>query len=265
MILTGRTALCLLAALILAACAQDADNQAGTACELHVAWDPYEPYSYKSSGAKPVGYDIDVINKVAGIIGCTLHFSEMAWSEVLTALEAGDVDLAVGTGYKQSRAEWSWYSESYRKEVLGLLVRAGAPEVFYGSSMDELFRQGFVFGKTTDDTYSEAIQETFERHPDLLRPRVSEEQNLLRLLDGSVDGVLIEVNVGSALARKLGVADQLEFHPLAFSAGEYRLQLSKATVTARTVVQVNAAIQQLAASGWLADALREYGIEGLAN
>ncbi|HNP36193.1 MAG TPA: transporter substrate-binding domain-containing protein [Woeseiaceae bacterium] len=249
-------------ALILASCTRGPDQQSAGTCDLRVAWDPYEPYSYAIGDADPVGYDIDVVTRLAGLLGCQLSFTEMSWSEVLQALEAGNVDVAVGTGYKKERAEWSWYSESYRKEVLGLMVRKGASETLPAASLEELFRQGFIFGKTIDDTYSATMETTFAEFPDLVRPRVSEEENLRRLLEGSIDGVLIEVNVGSALATRLGVAEELEFHPLAFDAGEYRLQMSKASVSEKTVLRLDAAIQQLNASGWLTEALRKYSIHG---
>jgi hypothetical protein len=61
--------------------------------------------------------------------------------------------------------------------------------------------------------------------------------------------------------RRAGVTDQLEFHPLAFDAGDYRLQMSKKTVTARRVAEINAAIQELAASGWLDRTIKAYGME----
>ncbi len=246
----------LLSGFIAAACGAQSD-----ACELRVAWDPYEPYSYSNGGSLPVGYDIDVVTKVSQSRGCNLTFKELAWSDVLAALRSGDVDIAIGTGYKTDRAEWSWYSESYRKEVIGLMLRAGTAGEFPGSNLDEVFQHGLIFGKTTDDTYDPSTESIFANYEVQIRHRVGEEQNLRRLVDGSVDGVLIELNVAAALANRLKLSDQFEFHPLAFDAGEYRLQMSKKSVTVERVAQINAAIQQLAESGWLENSIEAYGFQ----
>ena len=234
------------------------DDTAG--CKLTVAWDPYEPYSYSDGSDTPVGFDIEVVSKVAGMIGCSLTFIELEWGDVLTALQNGRADIAIGTGYHTDRATWSYYSESYRKEILGLLIRDGTAGEFAGGSLDEIFRTGFIFGKTNDDTYDQDENSVFERYPTQVRGRVSEEQNIGRLLAGSIDGILIEVNVAGALVRKMDAAQKVEFHPLTFEAGDYRLQLSKKTVAADGLAQVNEAIQQLKSDGWFARTVGKYGV-----
>lgn len=227
-------------------------------CKLRVAWDPYEPYSYSDGTDTPVGFDIDVVSKIAEMIGCSLTFTEMEWGDILTALRNGQADITIGTGYKLDRAAWSYYSESYRKEIIGLLMRAGTAAEFVGGSLDDIFKTGFIFGKTTDDTYDQEVNAVFERYPtQALRP-VTEEQNIGRLLGGSIDGFLIEMNVAGALVRKLEAGQKLEFHPLTFEAGDYRLQMSKKTVAVDLVVQINEAIQQLKSDGWFAGTLQKY-------
>jgi polar amino acid transport system substrate-binding protein len=207
-----------------------------------------------------VGYDIEVVSKIAGMIGCSLTFTELEWGDVLTALQNGRADIAIGTGYHADRARWSYYSESYRKEILGLLVRAGTAGKFAGGSLDEIFETGFIFGKTNDDTYDEDEAAVFERYPAQVRERVSEEENIERLLAGTIDGILIEVNVAGALVRKMSAEHKVEFHPLTFEAGDYRLQMSGKTVSAELVARINESIQQLKSDGWFATTVRKYGV-----
>ncbi len=248
-------------ALMLTSCsAADAPPDV-SGCELRVAWDPYEPYSYSTGGVNPVGYDIDVVSRVAEEIGCSLTFTEMSWSDILVALQDGATDVTIGTGYKEARAEWSWYSESYRDEVIGLLMRKNAAKNFPGKSLEGILLGGLVLGKTTDDTYDKATEAIFARYDDQIKARVSEADNLARLLDGAIDGFLVEVNVASALVKRKAVADSVEFHPLVFPAGAYRLQVSKKTVSAERLAEINAAIQRLAASGWMSETLKTYSIQ----
>ena len=239
---TGRVcelvAFLLVAAVLMAGCGSYPASSAGAPCNLHVAWDPYEPYSYSGKDDLPIGFDIDVIREVAGA-------------------------LTVGTGYKADRSAWSWYSESYRKEVIGLLVREGSVGDFPGATVDAVLESGLVFGKTVDDTYTAAMEEAFSRYPKQIKNRVSEAENVQRLLSGSIDGFLVEVNVASALVARLGVTQAVEFHGLAFDAGSYRLQMSKKTVHPQQLARINAAIQQLAQSGWLDRRIKAYGIHGI--
>ena len=244
---------------LLAGCAMAADG--ASQCELSVAWDSYEPYSFSTGDDRPVGYDIDVVTKVAELVDCSLTFTQMPWDDVLVALRNGDADVALGTGYKAARAKWSWYTESYRKEVIGLLVRAGDSEHLAAATLDELFEQGFVFGRTTGDSYGDGMEAALVRHAGLVRAPVTESENLGRLLDKSIDGFLIEIYVAAALARKSGATGAIERHPLEFTAGDYRLQLSRKTVPAALVARLDAAIQQLAASGWLESMIESYGID----
>lgn len=252
----------LLAALVLlvTGCGYRTPINTDDGCDLRVAWDPYEPYSYASDSGQATGYDIEVVTEVTGMLGCSLSFRQMEWSEILLALKNGDVDVTVGTGYKPDRAEWSWYTESYRKEVVGLMIRAGTTDRFPGETLDAVLEAGLVFGKTIDDTYDASSEASFARFGEQVRPRVSEAENVQRLLDGSIDGFLVEINVGAAIAANLGAASAVEFHPLQLNAGNYRLQLSKQTVPAERVAALNEAIQALADSGWLSSKLSNYAL-----
>lgn len=248
-------------AIALASCGVDsAPSDSGT-CELRVAWDPYEPYSYAEGSGDPMGFDIEVVKKVAEEIQCSLTFREMPWNDILLALEDGSTDITIGTGFKPERAEWSWYSESYRDEVIGLLMRKESAARFPGDSLDTLLAGGLLLGKTTDDTYDAATETVFAKYPAQVLGRVSEAGNLERLLDGTIDTFLVEINVAAALAKRRGVVDRIEFHPLEFPAGAYRLQMSKKTVSPDRVAAINAAIQRLVASGWTERTLQTYGID----
>lgn len=252
---------CIALALALAACSPVDKPATIAACELRVAWDPYEPYSYSAADGRPIGYDIDVVKRVANEIDCTVTFTEMAWSDILIALQNGSVDVTVGTGFKQARSDWSWYSESYRDELIGLLMRSGDAGRFPGNSIEELLRGGMLFGKTTDDTYDSAKEAVFKKYGEQVLARVSEAENLDRLLDKSIDSYLIEVNVAAAMINNKDMADRVEFHPLVFPDGAYRLQMSKKTISADRVAEINAAIQRLLQSGWLSEALEAYSIQ----
>ncbi|ANO51010.1 substrate-binding periplasmic protein [Woeseia oceani] len=257
-------ALLLVTTLMLAACTPPIEGAARD-CHWRVAWDPYEPYSYSAGSDLPLGFDIDVVTEVAARVGCTVSFEEMAWGKILEALESGAADVTVGTGYKNDRAAWSWYSESYRKEVIGLLVRSGTVADFPGTTVDEVLASGLVFGKTVDDMYAAPLESAFARYPAQIKDRVTEAENLQRLLEQSIDGFLIEVNVAAALIARLDAANAVEFHRMKFDAGTYRLQMSKKTVTPERLADVNAALQALAQSGWLERGIEAYGIQGLVK
>lgn len=225
---------------------------AGANCELRVVWDPYEPYSYSlGDDSAPVGLDIEVVSRAAALSGCSVSFRKMEWGDILAALRNGEADITAGTGYKPERAAWSWYSESYRKEVIGLLIRKGTAGEFAGDDLDAVFATGFVFGKTTDDTYGIEAAAVFEKYPRQVLSPVSENANIERLLDGTIDGFLVEVNVARSLMDRTGVGERLEFHPLSFDAGDYRLQMSRKTVSPVLFERIDAAVRKLKSDGWI--------------
>jgi ABC-type amino acid transport substrate-binding protein len=64
---------------------------------LRVAYLPDSlPFAYRNSAGDVVGYDIDLVQTLAGDLGLGLEIARMDWSEIADTLEKGQIDLAVG-------------------------------------------------------------------------------------------------------------------------------------------------------------------------
>lgn len=62
---------------------------------LHVGTDlTFEPYEYLDDDENPVGYDVEIWQKIAEDMGVEVDFEDMAFSGIFAGLEAGKFDVA---------------------------------------------------------------------------------------------------------------------------------------------------------------------------
>jgi ABC-type amino acid transport substrate-binding protein len=74
---------------------EDFDGSAGTikyACDATTI-----PMSYMGSDGKPLGFDLDIINRIAYELNMSIEFTPMNFSELLPSLAAGKFDMAGGS------------------------------------------------------------------------------------------------------------------------------------------------------------------------
>lgn len=82
----------------------------------------YAPFNFKNTDGKLMGYDVDVANGVAGLIGADLEFICQKWDGMIPALLANKFDIVVASmSITNKRLEKMDFSETYRISV-GRLV-----------------------------------------------------------------------------------------------------------------------------------------------
>ena len=65
-------------------------------CVLVMGWDPWEPYQFLDSGGEVNGLDVEIARAAAEAGNCSIELVQSSWMELLTLLQAGDVDLLAG-------------------------------------------------------------------------------------------------------------------------------------------------------------------------
>jgi ABC-type amino acid transport substrate-binding protein len=80
---------------------------------LRVAYLPDSlPFACRNEEGEAVGYDIDLVQTLAGEHGLRLEIARMSWPEIVDALEKGQIDLAVGgIGITPRRATETGFSD----------------------------------------------------------------------------------------------------------------------------------------------------------
>lgn len=91
---------------------------------LRVAYLPDSlPFAYRNSEGDVVGYDIDLVQTLAGDLGLSLEIARMNWPEIVQSLEKGQIDLAVGGISISPRwATQAAFSDSYIDHTAGFVM-----------------------------------------------------------------------------------------------------------------------------------------------
>ncbi len=89
-------------------------SEEGEECKLVAGFDNTAPFHYLNTQNEVVGRDADILRAIAREIDCEIHFQELPWSRTLSYVEQGKVDIAIGAGFKESRAQWGYYSSPYK-------------------------------------------------------------------------------------------------------------------------------------------------------
>lgn len=111
-------------ALMLTACAQNTEDggapaaEATTAVEVSAVDDiaatlpekntssgtlvvgvnvPYSPNEFKDSSGKIIGFDVDLMNAVAGVLGVTAQYEEADFDRIIPSVQAGTYDLGMSS------------------------------------------------------------------------------------------------------------------------------------------------------------------------
>ncbi len=73
----------------------DKIRQAG---KIVVGTDPtYEPNEYKDSNGKIIGFDVDLFNAVAAVLGVTADYRESAFDKIIPSVQGGTYDVGISS------------------------------------------------------------------------------------------------------------------------------------------------------------------------
>ncbi len=87
----------------------------------------YAPFNFKSPDGELMGYDVDVANGVAGLIGANLDFVCQKWDGMIPALLANKFDIVVASmSITDKRLKKMDFSDTYRISVGRLVGRKNA-------------------------------------------------------------------------------------------------------------------------------------------
>ena len=91
---------------------------------LRVAYMPDRlPFAYRNSGGTAVGFDIDLAQRLAESLDVKLELVRIGWPEIVTGLEEGKIDLAVGgIAITPTRAQEIVFSSTYFDHSVGFVL-----------------------------------------------------------------------------------------------------------------------------------------------
>ncbi len=91
---------------------------------LNVAYMPNRlPFAYRNSDGVDVGFDIDMVQKLAEGLGVELNLARLDWPDVVTGLREGKLDMAVGgIAITPTRAQEVVFSSTYFDHSVGFIL-----------------------------------------------------------------------------------------------------------------------------------------------
>lgn len=95
----------------------------------------YPPYEFIDKSGKPAGYNVDLTRAIAEVMGLQLEFRLGGWSEQLSDLKAGRIDLLQGISWSETRAASIDFTPPHTIVNHAIFARRETPAV---SSLEEL-------------------------------------------------------------------------------------------------------------------------------
>jgi polar amino acid transport system substrate-binding protein len=162
---------------------------------IRVATDAtYPPFEMLDPSKTIIGYDIDLINEVCGLVNCKADVKSTAWDGIFPALQKGDFDAVIsGVTITAERDKTMDFTEPYIE--VGQVVLVRADETRIGGINDLAERTVAVQRGTTNDEEATKLQKEgkikeVKRFPTF-------DLAVKSLLNSDVDAVIID-NTGAS-------------------------------------------------------------------
>jgi polar amino acid transport system substrate-binding protein len=178
----------------------------------------------------------------------------LPWARVLLEIERGALDVASSASRSPERDTFALFSDPYRLAEVAIFVRKGEAGHYPLNSLADIraqdFRLGIIVGYHYSPGFADLVQDpAFAAKVD---GAAGYEVNINKLLLGRIDGFLVDdVGVMIGEAKKLGVQDQIERHPLPVANEYLHFMLSRKSVEPAMVDAMNASLARMKADGRL--------------
>jgi polar amino acid transport system substrate-binding protein len=220
---------------------------------LSVGWELWYPYQFHNNKQQLVGLDFDIFNAIISEANLSVNYTELPWKRHLNYLKTGEMDVAMGASYSSDRANYAYFTQAYRSELVKLYVRKNQADKIKLKSLDDLASSPYKIGVEAGYYYGENYQQLITT--DQFRQRIIEvvdlEDSISLLLKDKLDGVLVDPITMSAFVDKYQLTDEFEEHDVIIYQDDISIMLSKKTMTEENLVRFNQAIAKLKNNGVL--------------
>ncbi len=233
--------------------------QAAPGRRLRMVRSEWPPYVY-TTGGRQGGLDVELIEAVLQRAGCQLVMvDETPRRRRIQMITAGELDLVPAATPSEHRLSEVWFTSSYRQEWLGLLSLASRQQEFARlNSFSELLSRRLTvlapkyrLGGELDSLVERLSAARLIEHYDSAR------KGLYMLQRGRGALILGDVPAQQFLGNAEGTP--LAPVPLPEQHEPVSMMLSRQTVSAELLAQINAALAALEADGTLPAIRRRYG------
>ncbi len=216
-------------------------------CTLQAGWVDWRPYQFEDKHLNLVGLDVELLNAVAGILGCDVSWAKQPWERLLLSVQGGSLDVMAGVSSTAERNIFGRYSKPYRLEERVLFILSKSAKKYNFTSLQDISNSNFLVGINrgafNGDKFSSLM-----KNPDF-KDRVqvvsNEIQNFDKLLLGNrIDGFITDKVSGVKILNKNKLNSVIKIHPMHIYATKIHYLFSKKTVNSEFVNKFNQALSE---------------------
>jgi len=89
----------------------------------------YPPYEYLDRNGLPTGYNVELSQAIARVMGMEIHIHLGSWGDMRQALERGDVDILMGMAHTPERTDQVDFSIPHARVHQSIWVRNGQTDI----------------------------------------------------------------------------------------------------------------------------------------
>ncbi|OUS28267.1 hypothetical protein A9Q99_12100 [Gammaproteobacteria bacterium 45_16_T64] len=221
-------------------------------CHLTIGWDPWAPYQYIDHNGTLIGLDVELVSSTVKHMGCVLEYQEMPWKRLLVSIKNGHIDLAAGATVTEDRKQWSYTSQSYRKDEISLFMLKEEVDKYPYTSITTLLentniRIGMLRGAYLGKEIKKLSDDPKTKNN--FQFVTMDSQNPRKLIAKYIDGYLANRVAGRQYLRETNDLNEIEIHPMHVFSSTTHLLFSKKTTTPELVERFNKSLLTLQTNG----------------
>ncbi|WP_295297302.1 transporter substrate-binding domain-containing protein [uncultured Brachyspira sp.] len=202
----------------------------------------YPPFEYLDENGNVAGFDIDLMNEIAKIIGKKIEIKDMTFDGLIPALEANTIDIIIaGMTVNESKKKIMNFSIPYYEVRQNIIVLDNNTDITNLSSLNNK-RVAVVLGYRADNILSTNEAVTLERYN-----RTAD--TVLALQSGKVDAAVMDSPVAIGYVKNnegLKIVDTYsDIQELAIGFRKKDVQLMEDVNNAMNILQTNGVYDSL--------------------
>lgn len=207
-----------------------------------------------------VGLDLEIIQAALEEVGCKTDFRRMVWQRILTSIEDGSMDAAMGASISPEREKYAYFSIPYREESYAFFVRKDDSIKYKITKIDDLAEKNLRFGIVKGYFYGEQFNEEMKnpKFKKLVEEVKDDNSNIKKLNYGRIEGFFMDPYAGVVQLREMDLSNQIVNSSFAVTSGTIHMMFSKKSVSPDIVKRFDDGLQKLKSSGRLDEIIKKY-------
>ena len=121
----------------------------------------HPPYEFLDDDGEPAGYNVELTQAIAEVMGIEVRIELKPWSEVRRGLEQGEIDILQGMSFSEARTEQFDFAPPHAIVHQSIFARRGAPVVeveellvrYVGLGKEDVHVAGHSSGNRVDGVF----------------------------------------------------------------------------------------------------------------